>query len=47
MWMADDGNFWTVFPDDPDQPPQDFPSMQGAQEYADGLDCGYYIEHVS
>ena len=33
--------FWTVYPDDPD-----FTTKSQAQEWADGLCCGYYIEHI-
>ena len=35
---------WTVWPDDPDLTPQTFSSKRSAQEYADGLCCGYWIE---
>ncbi len=38
--------FWTVYPDDPDMMPQHFTTKSQAQEWADGLCCGYYIEHI-
>ena len=38
--------FWTVYSDDPDMTPQHFTTKSQAQEWADGLCCGYYIEHI-
>lgn len=38
--------FWTVYPDDPDIAPGHFITRHDAQEWADGLPCGYYIEHI-
>lgn len=38
--------FWTVYPDDPDIAPGHFITKHDAQEWADGLPCGYYIEHI-
>lgn len=39
---------YTVFPKDPEgyEMPQDFPTMQEAEEYAESLDCDYEIESV-
>ncbi len=37
--------FWTVYPDDPDLN-QHFTTKREAQEWADGLCCSYYIEHI-
>lgn len=31
---------------DPDMTPQHFTTKSQAQEWADGLCCGYYIEHI-
>lgn len=38
--------FWTVYPDDPDMTPAHFVTRADAQEWADSLPCGYYIEHI-
>ena len=38
--------FWTVHPDDEDMSPQTFRSKDEAQDWADGLCCGYWIEEV-
>lgn len=35
---------YTVFPDDPDEMPQDFETWTEAKDYADSLDCSYIIE---
>lgn len=43
-WMYEgEGYFCTVFPNDPDELPQDFPSMREAKEYGDeNLGSGNY-----
>ena len=38
--------FWTGYPDDPDIAPGHFTTKHEAQEWADGLPCGYYLEHI-
>ena len=35
---------YTVFPDDPQELPQDFPTYKEAVEYAETLDCESRIE---
>ena len=43
-WMAEDGNFWTCFPNAPDEMPQDFPTWREADEYGRELfGSGNYI----
>ena len=37
---------WTVWPDDPEIRPMTFDNKKAAQDYADGLCCGYWIEEV-
>lgn len=37
---------WTVWPDDPDIRPETFETKKAAQDYADSLCCGYWIEEV-
>ena len=37
---------WTVWPDDPEIRPVTFDSKRAAQDYADGLCCGYWIEET-
>ena len=47
-WMYEgEGVFFTVFPDDPKEMPQDFPNMKEAEEYGDeNFGSGNYtIEH--
>lgn len=38
---------YTVFPKDEAQLPQDFPTYQEAQEYAESLDCESTIESTA
>ncbi len=38
--------YWTVWPEDPDMAPEHFTTKREAQEWADGLCCSYYIEHI-
>ena len=35
---------YTVFPEDPNELPQDFPTYKEAEEYAETLDCESTIE---
>ena len=38
--------WWIVFADDPDIADAYFNTKREAQEWADSLPCGYYIEHI-
>ncbi len=42
----DEERVFTVFPEDNDYLPQDFPSYEAALEYAKTLDCDYEIEEA-
>lgn len=38
--------WWIVTPDDNDIEPRRFETKRDAQDWADGLPCGYIMEHV-
>lgn len=40
------GVWWQVVPDDPDIMPAWFTTKRDALDWADGLPCGYILEHV-
>ena len=44
--MRDTDTLWIVWPDDPEIDPRWFSSKKAAQDFADGLCCGYWIEEV-
>ena len=44
---SEDKMIYTVFPKDSTELPQDFPTYQEAQEYAESLDCESVIESTT